>query len=191
MVWIDLFLRCLVMYFTFYFEIANLIPTPKVLHQLARAETSLIASVVYQLRAEPEYLRAVVETSTFHRPELVHDANGKAPAVSELLANAQCMAQELRYTIHNTLLELGQWALISTYLQDVCDLEEKFGYAGSLGDRMRLMNAARNLTEQAMEIAAKRTSHAVTRHPKFEVYFVRNFVSLYHQSCLYPHRIYT
>lgn len=182
------------MYFTFYFckdaDIANLIPTPKVLHQLARAETSLIASVVYQLRAEPEYLRAVVETSTFHRPELVHDANGKAPAVSELLANAQCMAQELRYTIHNTLLELGQWALISTYLQDVCDLEEKFGYAGSLEDRMRLMNAARNLTEQAMEIAAKRTSHAVTRHPKFEVYFVRNFVSLYHQSCLYPHRIY-
>ena len=161
-------------------ETAKLIPTPKVLHQLARAETSLIASVVYQFRAEPEYLRAVVETSTFHRPELVHDANGKAPDVKDLLANAQCMAQEVRYTIHNGLLELGQWALISQYLKEVCDLQEKFGYFGHQEERMRLMNAARDLTEQAMEMAAARTSRAVTRHPKFEEYFVRNFVSLIH-----------
>jgi hypothetical protein len=96
------------------------------------------------------------------------------------------MAQELRYTIHNTLLELGQWSLISTYLKDVCDLEEKFGYARSLGDRRRLMNAARDLTEQAMEIAAKRTSHAVTRHPKFEEYFMRKFVSLISSRAAFP-----
>jgi hypothetical protein len=76
---------------------------------------SLIASVVYQLRAEPGYLCAMVETSTFHCPELVHDAKGQAPNVNDLLANAQCLAQGVRYTIHNTILELGQWALISQY----------------------------------------------------------------------------
>ncbi|KIM37373.1 hypothetical protein M413DRAFT_448440 [Hebeloma cylindrosporum] len=154
---------------------ANLISTPKALHQIACAEISLIASDVYQLREEPEYLCAVIETSIFHRPELVHDASGKAPDVSELLANAQCIAQELRYTIHNTLLELGQWVLISQYLKDVCELEEKLGYGESLGEKKRLMNAAKNLTEQAMEIAATRTARAVRRHPNFEGYIVRNY----------------
>ncbi|KAJ3503640.1 hypothetical protein NLJ89_g8339 [Agrocybe chaxingu] len=143
---------------------------------LARGETSFIASVAKQLRSDQGVLRDIIREEAYNRSETIPDLNGNAPNVeTDMLANSSYLAQEVRYVIHNTLLQLGQWYLVSDYLKDVVEHDEKYGREERVAQRQALMNSARFVVEQGIEIVSRKAGQAIRKHPKFAKLWVRHF----------------
>ncbi|KAF4622252.1 hypothetical protein D9613_009014 [Agrocybe pediades] len=145
-----------------------------VLCQLARAEVSYLESYTTQLRTNPTFVQALVRSAAEIRPELIPDKNGETVAnLQQMLANAEYLSKEVRYIFHNSLLELGQWSLVTRYLDDIVKLEESGGYKKTEIDRENLLNNARFIVEQAMEIIAGRINRSSRKLEALERLFVR------------------
>ncbi|CAA7263864.1 unnamed protein product [Cyclocybe aegerita] len=155
-------------------ELEGLVPTSSALLQLARGETSFVASMAKQLRSDPGVLRDVIREDAYIRSETIPDENGNAPNVeTDMLTNASYLAQEVRYIIHNTLLQLGQWHLASDYLKELVEHDETYGREERIVQRQELMNSVRFVVEQGIEIVSKMAGQAIRKHPKFAKLWVR------------------
>lgn len=155
----------------------RLVPTSKLLHRLARTEVSFLSSFPTFLRSNPQYVHSLITENTKHRTELILDETGTAPKVEHLLKNADFLATQIRYTIHNNLLVLGRWALVEKLLKELVEHEDDVGYGPAKVRRQVLMDQARFLIEQAMDDCAHQVSRILCIHPKFQMLWVRVFVS--------------
>ncbi|KAJ7585922.1 hypothetical protein C8J56DRAFT_1086079 [Mycena floridula] len=149
--------------------------TPGALRLLAISEMTFYASQVIQLRNEPAYLRKRVDHAARARPELLPDNNGNSTVPEDLLKNPIFVAQECRFTIHNAMLSVSQWALIAAYLGEVSTLDAKHGRFGANKARSDLLSCIKAMVQQEIEAAEKRIKAAVMQDPFFGRFWVRQF----------------
>lgn len=126
------------------------------LRLLALSQSTFYATQATQLRHEPGYLKECVRAHSLHRPETLPDEQGNAPSPEDLLAKPFFVAQQLRYTIHNTLLCTTEWAVIAQYLQEVADLDAVAGRLGAVEQRKQLMIGIKGLLDLSLESADRR-----------------------------------
>ncbi|KAF9496282.1 hypothetical protein BDN71DRAFT_1553050 [Pleurotus eryngii] len=140
------------------------IMTAGALARLAAAELRFYATEYDELRTDPEYLRSTVEEAARHRIELLPDEQGNAPNIGTLLSNSRFVGQLVRFTLHNTLMQLGMWAITEKYLSEIQELDDRKGRLGAPRRRHELMSHVKFVLEEQTRVVSKRVRRAVVFH---------------------------
>ncbi|KAJ8495491.1 hypothetical protein ONZ45_g12829 [Pleurotus djamor] len=138
--------------------------TAGALSRIASAEAQFYAVQYDQLKSEPSFMREYVEESATHRPELIPDINGVAPDLATLLRTPRFVGQLSRFSIHNLLVHLGKWHVISKYLLDVQELDDRKGRLGAPARRKKLMGYVKRMLTTELLSVDKRVRFAIYFH---------------------------
>jgi len=116
--------------------------------------------------------------STSRATELLPDAKGNRPNVDDMLANPRYLGQQIRFAVHNNLQQLGYWAVIEKFLQEVVKLDDDTGRprATQRSERLEIMNGVAGMVEQAIEIFSTRVRLGILTDPKFSGFWLRKEV---------------
>ncbi|KAL4256394.1 hypothetical protein AB1N83_011550 [Pleurotus pulmonarius] len=140
------------------------IMTAGALARLAAVELQFYATEYEELRTDPEYMRSMVEEAARHRIELLPDEQGHAPSIDRLLSNPRFVGQLVRFTLHNTLMQLGMWAITEKYLTEIKELDDRKGRLGAPRRRHALMSHVKFVLEEQMRVVTKRVRRAIVFH---------------------------
>jgi len=123
-------------------------------------------------------VQSLVRSTAELRPELIPDENGEVENLEQMLKNPADLCKELRLIFHNTLLELGRWALVVRYLDDVVKFEEKVGYMAAQDVCQHLKDNARGMVKRSIEGISIRVKGSIRCLKRFERVWTRKAVSL-------------
>lgn len=138
--------------------------TAGALARLAAAEVQFYATEYEELRTDPEYLRETVEEAARYRIELLPDVQANAPSIDTLLSNSRFVGQLVRFTFHNTLMQLGMWTITEKYLSEIQELDDTKGRLGAPRKRNELMGYVKFVLEEQMRVVGKRARRALVFH---------------------------
>ena len=152
--------------------------TPAVLVKIASSQKAFHASNVTNLREDPSYLCEQILLHAFRATELLPDAKGNRPNVEAMLANPRYLGQQIRFAVHNNLQQLGYWAIIEKFLEDVVELDNDTGRSSTAkrSERLEIMNGVAGMVEQAIEIISTRVRLGILTDPQFRGFWLRKKV---------------
>lgn len=155
----------------------------RALQLFANSEVIFYNTRVLQLRNEVGVLWKQVKSEAHHRLETVPDIHGNHPTGNDLLFRRRYVSQQARYTIHNTLLQAGQWALITRYLGDIVKVEEEVEEEGEgegpweIKRKEELMSYVKSMVEEAIAIVVKGVWRGIVTDSRLGRFWTRDSVS--------------